>query len=304
MQSTNPTLVPVIAVDDVGIGTAPGLPNVARVGSGEQIVGLFNSAASRAGGILANAADAELFDAHYKAMLSLNRMSGRPTSRRSMATGREASALLGKNLASALAPSAADLSRYGVSAATPSKLASLASTLIVTAKAFGLGLTSSVVLPAMKDDPHGAFTDMANLRATTTALGMILDAFMGDLTSMDDPACSSKLADNTIITIHGDTPKNPLNRSGWPDGTPGNSNWIYALGAGHLKTGWFGGIDRNGTVSGFDPATGNNANVSSDSTKEAACAAIAYAVAKSDMRRVEEFYRGTDISGIVAPVTL
>jgi hypothetical protein len=304
MQSTNPTLVPVIAVDDVGIGTAPGLPNVARVGSGDQIVGLFNSAASRAGGILSNTADAELFDAHYKAMLSLNRMSGRPTSRRSMATGREASALLGKNLADALSPSNDDLTRYGVTAATPTKLTNLARTLIVTARAFSLGLTSSVVLPAMKDDPHGAFTNMANLRATTTSLGLILDAFMDDLTRLDDPACASKLADNTIITIHGDTPKNPLNRAGWPDGTPGNSNWIYALGAGHLKTGWFGGINRNGTVTGFDPATGNDANVTSNSTKEAACAAIAYAVAKSDMRRVEEFYRGADISGIVAPITL
>lgn len=58
------------------------------------------------------------------------------------------------------------------------------------------------------------------------------------------------------------------------------------------------------SVTGFDPATGNNANVSSNLTKEAACAAIAYAVAKSDMRRVEEFYRGADISGIIAPITL
>lgn len=302
MQSTNPTLVPVIAVDDVGFGAAPGAPNVARVGSGEQIVGLFNSAASRAGGILSNAADAELFDAHYKAMLSLNRMSGRPTSKRPLATGREASALLGKNLANALAPSNADLARYGITGTTATKLTDLASTLIVTAKSFSLGLTSSVVLPAMKDDPHGAFTNMANLRTTVSGLGKILDAFMDDLSTLDDPSCSSKLADNTVISIHGDTPKNPLVRAGWPDGTPGNSNWIYALGAGRLKTGWFGGIDRNGGVTGFNPATGQNANVASNSTKEAACAAVAYAVANSDMRRVQEFYKGADISGIVAPI--
>ena len=304
MQSTNPTLVPVIAVDDVGVGNAPGAPNVARVNDGDAIVGLFNSAASRAGSILENSDDAELYDAHYKALLSLNRMSGRPTSKRTLATGREASALLGQNLANALAPTNADLARYGVGGATPTKLMNLARTLIVTARAFALGLTSSVVLPAMKDDPHGAFTNMANLQSTVATLGGILDAFMGDLTTMDDPACTSKLADGTIITIHGDTPKNPLNRSGWPDGTPGNSNWIYALGAGYLKTGWFGGIDRNGTVTGFDPATGNNAAVSSDSTREAASAAVAYAVAKSDMRRVQDFYDGGDISGIVAPITL
>jgi len=304
MQATNPTLVPIIAVDDVGVGTAPGAPNVARVNDGDAIVGLFNSAASRAGSVLENAADAEIYDAHYKALLSLNRMSGRPTSKRSLATGREASALLGQNLANALAPTNADLARYGISAATPSKLTNLARTLIVTARAFALGLTSSVVLSALKDDPHGAFTNMTNLRNTTASLGLILDAFMDDLSTMDDPACSEKLSEGTVITIHGDTPKNPLNRSGWPDGTPGNSNWIYALGAGHLKTGWFGGIDRNGTVTGFDPATGNNAAVSSDSTREAANAAVAYAVAKSDMRRVQDFYTGGDISGIVAPVTI
>ena len=34
------------------------------------------------------------------------------------------------------------------------------------------------------------------------------------------------------MTIHGDTPKNPLDRGGWPDGTPDNSNWMYVLGAG------------------------------------------------------------------------
>tara|TARA_R110002096_G_scaffold436100_1_gene667687 strand:+ start:52277 stop:53674 length:1398 start_codon:yes stop_codon:yes gene_type:complete len=304
MQATNPTLVPVIAVDDVGVGNAPGAPNVARVNNGDAIVGLFNSAASRAGSVLENAADAEIYDAHYKALLSLNRMSGRPTSKRSLATGREASALLGKNLADALAPTNADLNRYGINGATPTKLVNLARTLIVTARAFALGLTSSVVLPAMKDDPHGAFTNMTNLRNTVVSLGGILDAFMGDLQMMDDPACSAKLSEGTVITIHGDTPKNPLNRSGWPDGTPGNSNWVYALGAGHLKTGWHGGIDRNGTVTSFDPATGEAANVSSDSTREAASAAIAYAVAKGDMRRVQDFYDGGDISGIVTPITL
>ncbi len=304
MQATNPTLVPIIAVDNVGVGNAPGAPNVARVNDGDAIVGLFNSAASRAGSILENSADAELYDAHYKALLSLNRMSGRPTSKRTLTTGREASALLGKNLADALAPTNADLARYGINGSTPSKLTRLARTLIVTARAFSLGLTSSVVLPAMNDDPHGAFTNMTNLRATVTSLGGILDAFLEDLTTMDDPACSSNLADGTIITIHGDTPKTPLNRSGWGDGTPGNSNWMYVLGAGYLKTGWFGGIQANGNVNGFDPATGNNAAVSSDATREAASAAVAYAVAKSDMRRVQDFYTGGDISGIVAPVTL
>ena len=35
------------------------------------------------------------------------------------------------------------------------------------------------------------------------------------------------------------------------------------------------------------------------STAAAASAAVAYAVAKGDMRRVQDFYRGEDIQGIV-----
>ena len=35
-----------------------------------------------------------------------------------------------------------------------------------------------------------------------------------------------------VMTIHGDTPKDPLQRGGWPDGTQRNSNWVYVLGNG------------------------------------------------------------------------
>ena len=105
-----------------------------------------------------------------------------------------------------------------------------------------------------------------------------------------------------MISIHGDTPKDPLVRSGWPDGTPGNSNWVYVLGAGWTKTGWFGGIMRDGSVHGFNPATGASVpGQSSAMTAQAASAAIAYAVAKGDQRRVNDFYRGVDYAGIVRP---
>jgi dihydroorotase-like cyclic amidohydrolase len=33
-------------------------------------------------------------------------------------------------------------------------------------------------------------------------------------------------ADTTVITVHGDTTKNPLNKNGWGDGTPANSNIV------------------------------------------------------------------------------
>lgn len=306
LQSVNPTLVPVIAVDTAPFGAANGAPRPARVGSADAIVDLFNSVASRAGGALSNAQDAALFEANYKGFLALHAAAGRPTTTRSFATGKLAANLLGKNLADALRPTAADLVRYGVDGSTATKVSDIAKTLITTAKAFKMGLTSCMLLPALRDDPHGAFNDMGNLRMTAGGIGKALDMFMNDLMAEDDPTCAgSKIGENTVISIHGDTPKNPLDRGGWPDGTPGNSNWMYVLGAGYLRTGWHGGIMRNGDVNGFNPATGaDDPNRDASSTAMAASAAVAYAVAKGDMRRVQDFYRGEDITGIVKPQTM
>lgn len=302
LQSATPTLVPVIATDNAPFGTAAGAPRAARVGDADAIVDLFNSAASRIGGALDNTQDAALFESAYKGFLSLHAAAGRPTTTKPFATGKVAANLLGKNLADALKPTDADLARYGITGTTANKITEIAKTLITTAKAFAMGLTSCVLMPAMRDDPHGAFNDMANLRMTVGGLGKALDEFMKDLKAMPDPTCAgTTLADNTVITIHGDTPKDPLDRGGWPDGTPGNSNWIYVLGAGYLKTGWFGGIDRNGNVNGFDPTTGADNGASSASTAMPASGAVLYAVARGDMRRVQDFYRGVDIAGVVKP---
>jgi hypothetical protein len=161
-------------------------------------------------------------------------------------------------------------------------------------------------MPAMRDDPHGAFNDMNNLNNTVTMLGKVFDEFMNDLTATPDPLCTTRsLADNVVMTVHGDTPKNPRDRGGWPDGTPNNSNWLYVMGNGHLKTGWFGGVRADGSTDGFDPTTGKDVpNQQSNATSAAAGAAVAYAVAKGDMRRVQDFYNGPSIAGIVnaAPV--
>jgi hypothetical protein len=134
----------------------------------------------------------------------------------------------------------------------------------------------------------------------------VLDNFYADMAAMDDPTCAgTKIADNVVLSVHGDTPKTPLDNSGWPDGTPGNSNWMYLYGAGYTKTGWFGGIMRDGTVNGFDPTTGNTMpGQASTATANAAAAAAAYAVTKGDMRRVGDFYRGAAINGIVVPKTM
>lgn len=298
IQRTTPSLLPVIGINPIGFGAAPGAPQVATVGNADGLVQLFNSAASKA--TLSLPEDAALFEAYYKAFVGLNRAAGRPTWARSIRTGNASANFLGKNLADQLRPSLEDLARYGIDNGTPTKLSEIGRALITTAKAFKLGLTQSVVIPAMRDDPHEAFQNMNSLRATVAALGKYLDEFMNDLLLIQDPLCTSRsMADNVVITVHGDTPKDPRNKGGWPDGTPGNSNWLYVMGNGYVKTGWFGGVKANGDVSGFDPLTGNDVpGQSSDTTSAAAGAAVAFAVAKGDMKRVQDFFGGS-ISGIV-----
>jgi hypothetical protein len=302
MQTASPTLVPVITVGNLPYGAATGAPAAAAVPNPQGMVDLFNSASSLAGGTLSNASDAALFEAYYKANLSLRAASARPTMTAGMITGKVAANLLGKNLASQLSPAAADLQRYGITSSTPTKLASIANTLITTAKAFQLNLTSQVMLPAMLDDPHGAFSDPTGSAQTAQALGQILDAFMSDVMAMDDPMCAGhKVGDNLVITVHGDTYKDPFNPSGWPDGTAGNSSILYVLGNGYLNPGWFGEATP-GNIDTWDPATGMNTpgGMSSANLAGAADAAVLYAVAKGDSRRVNDFARTTYTGLVVA----
>ncbi len=301
IQQANPTLLPVIGVNPVVFGTAPGAPGVATVANSTGLVDLFNSAASRT--LLQTPAAAELNDAYYKAFLSLNAASGRKTMDKPDTTAKVAADLLGRNLSDQLRPTPADDARYGISGA-PTNVVEIGRSLCIAVRAFKLGLTSSLVIPAMRDDPHGAFNNMQTLQMNVTALGKIFDAFMADCAATPDPSgCGKSLADGIVMTIHGDTPKDPTNRSGWPDGTPQNSNWLYVFGNGYLKTGWFGGVGANRSVSGFNPADGSAVmGQASAMTAQAAAAAAAFAVAKGDMRRVQDFYRGGSIAGLINAV--
>ncbi len=305
LQSTNPSVVPVVTIAGAPYGNAPGAPRPSAVGSADQFVGLFNSAASRAGGLLENPTDAGLYEAHYAAFASLNRASARPTQVRTYGTAKTAARLLGTNLADRLAVTDADRTRYGVDLGTRANVLALAENLIVTAKAFALGLTSAVVMPAMEDDPHGAFNDLGTLRTTAGQLGKILDSFMADLAMVQDASCGgTTLADNLVMTIHGDTPKDPRNRAGWPDGTPQNSNWMYVYGNGLLKTGWHGGVGADGTVKGWSPTTGEDTATDSADLAAPASAAVGYAISRGDIRRTADFARGVDIGGVIKPLTM
>ncbi|MGZ3425126.1 MAG: hypothetical protein ACXVCV_00690 [Polyangia bacterium] len=302
LQTASPTLVPSISISALNYGVAAGAPAVASVANAAGMVDLFNSASSLAGGALANASDAALFEAYYKANLSLHQAAARPTMTNGLRTGKVAANLLGKNLASQLRPTADDLARYGITGGTAAKLSSIANTLITTVKAFSLNLTSHVMLPAFQDDPHGAFGDMPTLIATAQAYGKILDAFMSDCMAIDDPMCAGrKIGDNLVLASMGDTHKSPFAPSGWGDGTTGNSNVLWVLGNGYVKAGWFG-QDNKGTLVTWDPTTGLDVatgGMTSTALAAPAAAAVLFAVAKGDMRRVSDFYRGPDIGGVV-----
>lgn len=295
LQAAAPSVIPIVTIGDVDVGTAPGSARPSNVDSGEGIVGLFNSAASRAGGLLSKLGDAQLYKAHYDAFAQLNRAANRSTTRGAYTTASGAASFLGTNLADKLAIAQADLDRYGINGDTRQNVADIGRAFIVSVKAFKMGLTNSVVLPAMRDDPHGAFNGDVN--TVPASLKAVFDGFMMDLQSNTDDNTMKSLADDTIITIHGDTTKDPTDRNNWPDGTPGNTNVVYVYGAGHLKTGWYGGVNRQGQATGFG-ADGKTAGYNSNDTAKLAMASIAYAIAKRDERAIANFANGTVISGI------
>lgn len=303
LQSGNNSVVPVIGIGNVDYGNAPGAPNLTGVAQANGMVDLFNSAASRAGGLLSMSRDANLYKAHYDAFAQLNRAANRSTTKQAYVTASGAAGFLGTNLAAKLAITPEDLTRYNITGNTRGNVAAIGRAMIISVKAFRMGLTNSVILPAMNDDPHNAFNGGAGNRDADIVPGQlkgIFDAFMNDLIATKDDNTLRSLADDFVMSIHGDTPKNPLQPGGWPDGTPGGSNWIYVWGGGHLFTGWFGGIDRNGNTQGFD-ANGNPAAYSAANGARFGTASLAYALAKRDDRLISPFANGIKIADVFGP---
>ncbi|HEY4181633.1 MAG TPA: hypothetical protein VGM90_32540 [Kofleriaceae bacterium] len=294
LQTANPSVIPFVTIGDAAVGAATGSATPANVNNADGIVGLFNSAASRAGGLLANTSDATLYKAHYDALIQLNRAANRSTTKSAYLTAQGAAKFLGTNLSAKLAVADADLTRYGIGAGTRANVTAIGRAFIVAVKAFKLGLTNAIVLPAMRDDPHGAF-DSGDVNTVPMMLKGIFDGLMNDLVNTTDDNTLKALSNDTVITIHGDTMKNPRNKGGWGDGTPSNTNVVYVWSAGHLKSGWFGGMDAT-TVNGFD-ANGADATYNGATTAKYAMASIAYAIAKRDERAISNFANGLTISG-------
>lgn len=306
LQSASPSIIPFISVEtgrgggqQTDVGTAPGAPAVARVANAAGISDLFNSAASRATGILARPSNAQLYKAQYEAFAQLNRASNRSTTKSAYQTASSAAGFLGTNLSTKLATTAADLARYGVDGSMPDTVADIARIFIIAVKSFKMGLTNSIVAPIMNDDPHTAFT-AGGINIVPPKLKQVFDAFMADLTAATDDVTGKALADDTVLTITGDTPKSctiPRGGAGWDDSSPGNHNVVFVYSAGDLKSGWFGGVSRAGAVTGYD-AQGKPAGYNPASTMNLALASVAYSIAKRDDRTITSFTNNTPISDI------
>jgi len=305
IQQANPTLLPVLTVGGIQFGNAPGAPAIAAVGAADQLVGLFNSQASRA--LLATEGNGALAESYYKAFLGLNAAAGRRTVAKPYEAGKVSMNLLAQNLASQLMPTQDDLNLFGVGGGTPGAVTNMSRAMITTMKAFSLGLTSMLVMRGFNNDPHGMFAGgNAQAAGVSGAMSKMMDGLYKLGKSLKDPACSAKtLADAMVLSISGDTFKQPFARNNWGDGTPGGANLMYVMGAGLIKTGWHGELANANTARGFDIATGNVSTAAYNTIRgqlsAAAGAATLFAVAKGDMRRVQDFYNGPAIDALVNP---
>ncbi len=301
LQAALPAIIPTVTVGQgTTIGTAPGATTAANVANAAGVVDLFNSVASRAGGLLANATDAMHYTTFYEGFIQLNRAANRPTENIGYTTATSAAQFLGTNLSSKLAVTQADLDRYGITGTTRSTVTALGNAMIVAVKAFGLGLTNGFVVPAFRDDPHGAF-DNNDVAVVPAQLKAVMDGFMTDLQNTLDPVAQTPIADNIVITIKGDTVKDPRNKAGWGDGTPQNTNVVWVYSAGQLLSGWFGDMPVTGNAQGVG-ADGKLTTYNGTNTAKYALASVLYATAIGDDRAIQNLASGVQVSGIFGRV--
>ena len=225
-------------------------------------VGLFNSNATLAAGVLSNPKNAVVYEAYVKGLIGSSKTADVPTFTRGYRTGKIAANLVGLNLADQLKATDADRVRYGFTSNVPPKAAELRDRMIVAAKALKLGLTSQVCMKYFSDDPHGIFSSGGVDDGTGTGNGLnssdigelfsrLLNAFMDDLMSAPDPFCPGiKLGDNTVIAFVGDTPRTMTLRDNWNDPTVGGQNRTWIMSNGVLKTGFFGGDRKRNPTEG------------------------------------------------------
>ncbi len=194
-----------------------------------------------------------------------------------------------------LSPTPEELALFDLAGAPTPWLQEFGRMMIVAAKALRIGYSNTIVISLPGLDPHDAFVNVVATQAILTSFQTILNGFY---TLLDE----TSHADRVMIMVLGDTPKNPLVRAGWPDGTPGASNWTYVVAKGYLKHGWFGGVHTDGSVSGFDPATGADVPNVTNAMSTMAAAAITYAGTGGDAKYIKDELDGgafAEYAGVV-----
>jgi len=194
-------------------------------------------------------------------------------------------------------PTSAQLARYVPAGATAVEI-ELATALATAANAFNFNLLSELVLPAFQDDPHNGFAAGAET-ARADNLAQMLDAFYADLQTANEPACGNanggplSFADNTVLYVAGDTPKDfTISGGAWNDGTVSSTNQVFLRSNGFIKPGWFGVIDVEAAAhTNFDVTTGAPSSAGTDDPMDTAAgwASALYAVARGDALSVSMF---------------
>jgi hypothetical protein len=209
IQRTTPSLLPVIGINPLNFGAAPGAPGIVTVDSADGLVQLFNSAASRA--ILSVPEDAALYDAYYKALLGLNKAASRPTQLRGLRVGKQAAGFLGQNLAAQLQDGGDLTLRHRRRHREQDRRSRSA---CIAAKAFAepdpVGHH-----PAMRDDPHGAFGDMQNRNMTVSQLRQFRR--LHGRPRIDARPVVQRASLDSVMTVHG---AGILRSQRLADGTP------------------------------------------------------------------------------------
>jgi hypothetical protein len=286
MQVT--ALTSIIPALSIGANVGPSTVPFASAGSVAGAVNLFDSLASRAGGLLSRSNEADLFTAHYKILSSLNRVATNPIQTGQYKTAADAAKFLGKNLAAELTVTPADIAEYGATGAS-NGATRYAQALAFAVKAFKLGLTNNIHFSGYKNDPHG-FWDQGDFMTEPQVIRKIIGTFMDKMAATTDPVTNEPLDRNLVWFIQGDTMKQARNRGGWPDGALQDHSVVFAYTSGHCKAGWQGdhsatavtGIDKAGKPVNYTAAVGTLA-------AQESLSAIAYAIAKRQAREVQAF---------------
>ena len=308
LQTSLHSLVPAIGVQQGGMSpnynpAATGSPPLSAVTDRNAMIGLFSSAASLLMNRLGDAKNQALYSQYYTALMGLTKWSGRPTYSTSKTDAQTALGLVVKNLGSQLAVGSGQVAQWaGGQVATDPKMLAMTETLIIAANAFKLSLTPHVTFAAFLDDPHGAFAGAPD--ALFDGMGRALESFQNFLDTVPDSVRSGKfLGNRLVITLSGDTTKNPHSRVGWGDGTPGGSNLLYVQGSGFLPGGFHGDVTPMARVN-WDTTTGdNNPATPTAQCTSAACGAALYAVTGGEADDVRSYYSAPLGNLIIKPST-